>query len=89
MINSLNLTAEQVARLVATEVERAMRGRDQCVVVPEYLTPHQVAQMTGFSSRALEAMRSRREGPPYLKVGSSVRYRAADVRQWIENEGQR
>lgn len=50
----------------------------------EYLTAAQVAQMTGFTLKALEAKRSRREGPRFFKIGASVRYRAADVRAWIE-----
>jgi len=53
-------------------------------VMPEYLTAQQVAQMTGFSLKSLEAMRHKRNGPPYLKVGTRVRYRADDVRAWIE-----
>ncbi|MBK6704253.1 MAG: hypothetical protein IPG56_11195 [Caulobacteraceae bacterium] len=40
--------------------------------------------MTGFSAKSLEALGSRREGPCFLKVGASVRYRSADVRAWIE-----
>ncbi|MFP4404537.1 helix-turn-helix transcriptional regulator [Rhodosalinus sp.] len=53
-------------------------------MTPEYLTPDQVAQMTGFSTRALEACRAKRQGPPFLKVGTSVRYRADDVSAWME-----
>jgi len=53
-------------------------------MTPEYLTPDQVAQMTGFSTKSLEAYRAKRQGPPFLKVGTSVRYRADDVRAWME-----
>ncbi|MFP4450519.1 MAG: helix-turn-helix transcriptional regulator [Rhodosalinus sp.] len=53
-------------------------------MTPEYLTPDQMAQMTGFSTRALEACRAKRQGPPFLKVGTSVRYRADDVSAWME-----
>ncbi len=56
-------------------------------ISPEYLTTQQVAQMTGFSLKSLEAMRHKRNGPPYLKVGARVRYRAEDVRAWIEQGG--
>jgi predicted DNA-binding transcriptional regulator AlpA len=51
---------------------------------PEYLTAEQVTQLTGFTLKALEAMRARGRGPRYLKIGSCVRYRLTDVRSWIE-----
>ncbi len=57
-------------------------------LAPEYLTPRQVSQLTGFSPRALEAMRSKRTGPAFSKLGTgkngAVRYRVVDVRAWIE-----
>jgi predicted DNA-binding transcriptional regulator AlpA len=56
-------------------------------VAPEFLTPVQVGHMTGFTPKALEYLRSRRNGPRFFKVGNSVRYRASDVRSWIENGG--
>jgi predicted DNA-binding transcriptional regulator AlpA len=77
------VTAEQIGKIVARELERVLR-QHQGAVAPEYLTPQQAAQMTGFTARALEAMRSRREGPRYIKSGASIRYRAADIRSWIE-----
>lgn len=60
-----------------------------CAALPaEYLTSAQVSQLTGFTPRALEAMRSRRVGPAFCKIGDSkrgaVRYRVDDVRAWIE-----
>ena len=57
------------------------------IIKPEYLTAEQVEVMTSFSVKALETMRHRRRGPPFLKVGGSVRYRVADVRAWIEQGG--
>jgi predicted DNA-binding transcriptional regulator AlpA len=54
------------------------------VIKPEYLTAEQVEVMTGFSVKALETMRHRRKGPPFLKLGVSVRYRVSDVRAWME-----
>ena len=56
----------------------------EATVSPEYLTPYQVAQMSGFTPKALETMRALRKGPPYFKVGRRVRYRASDIRAWIE-----
>ncbi|MEM9204763.1 MAG: helix-turn-helix domain-containing protein [Pseudomonadota bacterium] len=76
-------TIEAIAEAL---VERLMRElpRGRLPMTPEYLTADQVAQMTGFSTKSLEAYRAKRQGPPFLKVGHSVRYRADDVRSWME-----
>jgi predicted DNA-binding transcriptional regulator AlpA len=58
------------------------------LITAEYLTEEQVSQLTGFSLKALEAMRHKRSGPSFLRVGLRlVRYRVSDVRAWIEREG--
>ncbi len=76
-------TIDAVAEAVAERLLRELpRGR--LPMTPEYLTADQVAQMTGFSTKSLEAYRAKRQGPPFLKVGHSVRYRADDVRAWME-----
>lgn len=58
-------------------------------IVPEYVTPPQAAKLTGFSLRALEAMRARRIGPAYVKVGraknSPIRYRLDDIHSWMQS----
>jgi predicted DNA-binding transcriptional regulator AlpA len=56
-------------------------------IAHEYLTAEQVSHLTGFSSKSLEAMRHTHRGPPFFKVGKRVRYRAADVRAWMEAGG--
>ena len=57
-------------------------------VSPEYLTPQQTAQLIGFSLRALEAMRAKRTGPSFVKVGKAkngpIRYHIEDVRAWMQ-----
>jgi predicted DNA-binding transcriptional regulator AlpA len=81
---------EQTISIIADAVaERILKGlpRGRVPITPEYLTAEQVAQLTGFSSKALEAFRSKRQGPLYLKVGHNVRYRADDVRAWVEAGG--
>lgn len=76
-------TIDAIAEAVAERLLRELpRGR--LPMTPEYLTADQVAQMTGFSTKSLEAYRAKRQGPPFLKVGNSVRYRADDVRAWVE-----
>ncbi|ARO13527.1 phenylglyoxylate:acceptor oxidoreductase [Ketogulonicigenium robustum] len=38
----------------------------------------------GLSRRFLEIAAVRGDGPAMVKIGRSVRYRVADVREWIE-----
>ncbi|MEM0989537.1 MAG: helix-turn-helix domain-containing protein [Pseudomonadota bacterium] len=77
-------TVDAIADALAARILRELpRGR--IPVTPEYLTAEQVSQMTGFSPKALEGYRAKRTGPPFLKVGHSVRYRADDVRAWVES----
>lgn len=70
-----------------TAFRSPVAANDGTTFVPEYLTSQQVASLTGFSLKALEAMRYKRTGPPYFKVGPKVRYRADDVRAWVERGG--
>lgn len=44
----------------------------------------EVAQWLRTSVAQLANMRSLGTGPPYLKMGSSVRYREGDLLAWIE-----
>ncbi len=81
--NSTRALAEEIGRVIAAQIADQLQRGDRPVPT-EYLTINQVTQMTGFSAKSLEALRSRREGPCFLKVGASVRYRSADVRAWIE-----
>lgn len=78
--------AEEVSAHIATKLQVHLRGNDN--ITPEYLTPRQAAQLIGFSLRALEAMRARRIGPAYVKVGKAkngpIRYCLDDVRAWMQ-----
>jgi predicted DNA-binding transcriptional regulator AlpA len=76
-------TIDAVAEAVAERLLREL-PRWRLPMTPEYLTSEQVAQMTGFSAKSLEAYRAKRQGPAFLKIGHNVRYRADDVRVWME-----
>jgi len=54
-----------------------MREIDDQTAVAEYL---------GVPPRTLEDWRHKRTGPPFVKVGQRVRYRKADVDQWMERQ---
>lgn len=50
---------------------------------PTTLTPADAAKYIGMSLSWLAQARMRGEGPPYLKIGRSVRYRLADLDSWL------
>lgn len=51
---------------------------------PQWLDTRTAAALIDISPRGLESMRQRGEGPRYSKVGRLVRYRRADIEQWLE-----
>lgn len=42
-----------------------------------------IAQMLGVSVATIRRWRLLKQGPRYLKLGASVRYRAEDVTTWL------
>jgi predicted DNA-binding transcriptional regulator AlpA len=48
------------------------------------LNEHDVARITGLSVASVRRWRLLREGPKFIKINSAVRYRAEDVRAWLE-----
>lgn len=48
------------------------------------LTDTEVSAITGLAVQTLRKRRLRREGPPWLKIGSAVRYRLSDVEAYLE-----
>jgi excisionase family DNA binding protein len=50
---------------------------------PTLLTETEVAKQLRVSLAALRKWRVMKRGPQFLKVGSLVRYRQADVDQWL------
>ena len=52
--------------------------------LPEYKDELQIAEMLQISVKKLRADRWRGVGLPYVKFGSSVRYRVDQVEQFLE-----
>ncbi len=52
---------------------------------PALLTEHAVAELTGLSVASVRRWRLLRQGPKYLKIGASVRYKQSDVSTWLES----
>jgi phosphatidylserine decarboxylase len=53
---------------------------------PGFMTPDQLIErwQGQVASATLASWRSRNSGPPYVKVGGRVLYKAADVEAWEE-----
>lgn len=51
--------------------------------VPALLNERQAAAALGLSHRTLQSWRVRGGGPEFIKLGSSVRYRPADLDAWL------
>jgi len=49
------------------------------------LSERQVAQLLSLSVQTLRNNRCNRKGLPYVKLGRSIRYRAADVEEHISS----
>jgi hypothetical protein len=50
------------------------------------MTEQEAARFVGVTVHALRAWRWRKEpGPPYLKLGSCVRYRQQDLEKYLES----
>jgi predicted DNA-binding transcriptional regulator AlpA len=47
------------------------------------LTDREVSTMLGVSVATVRRWRLFRTGPPYIKIGSSVRYRPDEVTRWL------
>jgi len=48
------------------------------------LSRTEVESHFGISKRFLEVTGLKADGPPYIRIGRSVRYRAQDIRAWID-----
>jgi hypothetical protein len=53
----------------------------------DILTPAQLARRLKVSESFLAKARWRGDGPPYFKIGRSVRYRWGDVLSWLKRMG--
>jgi len=51
----------------------------------EFLTPRQLAKRLQVDERTVRRWRIEGGGPPFLKLGGSIRYRNADVEAWIND----
>ena len=48
------------------------------------LTPTEVSELLGVPIGTLKMWRYRRTGPRWLKLGRHIRYRSADISDWLD-----
>lgn len=52
--------------------------------IPQVINEHEAAKLLSKSVQTLRNERHLRKGPPYLKMGRSVRYRVDDLFGYLE-----
>lgn len=52
--------------------------------LPEMITRRQLAEYLGMTEPALSMMVNRRQGPRFIRLGRSIRYRREDVLAWLD-----
>jgi predicted DNA-binding transcriptional regulator AlpA len=77
----INAGDEVQARLL----EKRDREEQHRVWLDALLTERDVARITGLSVASVRRWRLLRQGPRYLKIGSSVRYRPEDLSAWLDS----
>ncbi|PSO19497.1 helix-turn-helix domain-containing protein [Bradyrhizobium sp. MOS003] len=50
------------------------------------VTEKDAARCLSLSHRTLQAWRTSQSGPPFIKIGRSVRYRKVDIVEWLESK---
>lgn len=50
----------------------------------DYLSETQTAKYLNISKKSLQRWRFNRQGPPYVKLIKTIRYRREDLDQWMK-----
>lgn len=58
--------------------------QEKTLAEPAVMNTESAAAYLDMRPGTLEIWRSTRRGPPYIKVGRSVRYRRSDLDAWLE-----
>jgi predicted DNA-binding transcriptional regulator AlpA len=66
-----------------------MRNKVMASLLAKQLSEREVEEQYGINARTLQGWRTRKKGPPYLKVGGTlVRYNRAEFEAWIASSPQ-
>lgn len=82
---------EAIRRIVREELRAAFEELRAAVSAPattalgsEYMNTERAADLLGLSKVTLEQWRCRGEGPPFRRLGRSIRYARADLVAWCD-----
>jgi excisionase family DNA binding protein len=79
-----DMTQDRKNKRVAVMLER--RGIDPTPeLIQEILTTSEAANYVRLGKPTMERFRLTGEGPSYCKLGGAVRYRKADLDEWLES----
>jgi hypothetical protein len=78
----------EVVQSVATEAARkaAQHVLAERQVLPRYLSPKQASQYLGVSIDALQLWRGQEQGPTYIRMNRSIRYKAEHLDSWMSGQ---
>lgn len=54
-----------------------------------FIDTRQLAELTNTSEISWPRKRCKGDGPPFVKIGRSVRYRLSDVEDWLKQQERR
>jgi len=61
---------------------------DTTPLLDDYILPAALASELGVHPQTLKRWKARRYGPKRVRIGKRVYYRRADVRTWLDEQGQ-
>jgi excisionase family DNA binding protein len=73
-----------MVRPVPSDAKGASVNAETVTEPPRLLTIRELAEYLSVPTGTLYVWRSNGDGPPGIKVGRHVRYRAEDVERWLE-----
>jgi predicted DNA-binding transcriptional regulator AlpA len=71
------------ASRVVNSSQLCERGSVASKTLESLLNEHDVARIVGMSLASIRRWRLLRQGPKFLKLGASVRYKPEDVTAWL------
>ena len=72
-------------RVTVTRFPNVLSGTNGTADEPP-VKEHVAARLCGLSTSSLRRLRHGKAGPPYMRLGSSIRYSLRSVRQWLAEQ---
>ncbi len=82
-------SSSTVRRLSGGRARSAKSGAIAGDALPDLLSPVELSTYLGIPLATVYGWRTRGEGPPGVRIGRHVRYRAEDVLGWLDGLGVR